>query len=78
MKAHLINTHLVVPWSRSSAKVKVEYRVNFSKNDHFWAISVSQTHLVFLRFDSYQNDRILNLSKLKAFVEVEINATQIF
>ena len=26
MKAHLINTHLLVPRSRSSAEVKVEYQ----------------------------------------------------
>ena len=26
MKAHLINTHLLVPRSRSSAKVKVKYK----------------------------------------------------
>ena len=31
MKAHLINTHLLVPRSRSSAKVKVKYQDHFTQ-----------------------------------------------
>ena len=38
MKSHSIDTHLLVPRSRSSAKVKVKYQGNISKkkkNGHF-------------------------------------------
>ena len=47
MKAHLIDTHLLVPRSRSSAKVKVKYQGDVSqKMGGGEGISVSQTHLV--------------------------------
>ena len=47
MKAYLINMHLLVPRSRSSAKVKVKYKGCISqKNCRFGGIHVSQTHLV--------------------------------
>ena len=47
MKAYLINMHLLVPRSRSSAKVKVRYKGYISqKNGRFRGICVSQTHLV--------------------------------
>ena len=47
MKAHLIDTHLLVPRSRSSAKVKVKYQGHVSqKMGVSGAFSVSQTHLV--------------------------------
>ena len=49
MKAYLINMHLLVPRSRSYAKVKVIYKGYISKkNGRFGGIRVSQTHLVFL------------------------------
>ena len=53
MKANLINTHLLVPRTRSSAKVKVEYQGHNSgllkkKNGGFGGISVSQTHVVLI------------------------------
>ena len=48
MKAHLIDTHLLVPRSRSSAKVKVKYQGHvFQKMGVSGGISVSQTYLVF-------------------------------
>ena len=50
MKAHLINMHLLVSRSRSSARVKVKYQLHFSKNGRFRGISVSQTHLVLANF----------------------------
>ena len=51
MKAHLINMHLLVPRSKSSAKVKVEYQCYISrKNCRFGGITVSQTHLVLFSF----------------------------
>ena len=56
MKAHLIDTHLVVPRSRLSAKVKVRYQGHVSQKmggGGGGAISVSQTHLVFFFFFFY-------------------------
>ena len=51
MKAYLINMHLLVPRSRSSAKVKVKYKGYISqKNGHFGGIRVSQTVLVSVFF----------------------------
>ena len=48
MKSHLINRHLLIPRSKSSAKVKVKYKGYISqKNGRFGGIRVSQTHLVF-------------------------------
>ena len=46
MKAHLIDTHLLVPRSRSSAKVKVKYQGRVSQKMD--VLGVSQTHF-FLR-----------------------------
>ena len=50
MKAYLINMHLLVPRSRSSAKVKVNYKGYISQkmavSGAFGSILVSQTHLV--------------------------------
>ena len=49
MKTHLIDTLLLVPRSRSSAKVKVKYQGHISlRNGRGGGISVSQTHLVLL------------------------------
>ena len=53
MKAHLINTHLLVPRSRSSAKVKVKYQGHVSQDGCVGGISVSQTHHVFDRITLY-------------------------
>ena len=48
MKAYLINMHLLVPRSRSSAKVKVKCKGYISqKKGRSGGIHVSQTHLVF-------------------------------
>ena len=47
MKAYLINMHLLVPRSKSSAKVKVKWKGYISqKIGCFGGIHVSQTHLV--------------------------------
>ena len=51
MKAHLIYTHLLVPRSRSSAKVKVKYQGHVS--GCFRGISVSQTHHAFIALDQW-------------------------
>ena len=55
MKAHLYNTHLLVPRSRSSAKVKVKFQGHISKkkNGRFGGISVSETHLVSTMISQY-------------------------
>ena len=50
MKAHLIDTHLVVPRSRSFTKVIVKYwGLTFQKNSRFRGIYDSQTQLIKLR-----------------------------
>ena len=46
MKAYLINMHLLVPKSRSSAKVKFKYKGYISQKIRFGGIRVLQTHLV--------------------------------
>ena len=50
MKAHLIDTHPLVPRSRSSAKVKVKYQGHVSQKKGGGAISVLQTHLGLVGF----------------------------
>ena len=60
MKAHLIDTYLLIPRSRSSAKVKVKYQGHVSlKMGVSGGISISQTHLVLLFANA------LNLDQLK-------------
>ena len=46
MKVHLVHTHLPVPRSRSSARVKYDSPIFKEKKCHFGGISVSQTQLV--------------------------------
>ena len=46
MKAHLIDTHLLVSRSRSSAKVKVKYQGHVSQKMGASGALVFQTHLV--------------------------------
>ena len=46
MKAHLINMYLLVPRSRSSAKVKVKYKGYICQKMAVSGIRVSQAHLV--------------------------------
>ena len=46
MKAHLIDTHLLVPRSRSSAKVKYQGHISKKENGCFEGISFSQKYLV--------------------------------
>ena len=50
MKAYLINMHLLVPRSRSTAKVKVKYKGYISKEN---GIHVSQTHLILEKKPKY-------------------------
>ena len=57
MKAHLINTHLLLTRSRSSAKVKVKYKGYISqKKAVSGGIRVLQTHLVSFRYADTQKE----------------------
>ena len=47
MKAHLINTHLLVPRSRSSAKVKVKYQGHVSQKMGVSGALVFHKHILF-------------------------------
>ena len=48
MKAHLIDTHLLVPRSRSSAKVKVKYQRHVSQKMAVSGALVFHKHTLFL------------------------------
>ena len=50
MKAHLIDTHLLVPRSRSSAKVKVKYKAHVSQKMGVSVALVFHKHILFLFF----------------------------
>ena len=53
MKAYLINMHLLVPKSRSSAKVKVKYEVYISQKIAFSGAFMFHKHiLLFLKLSS--------------------------
>ena len=47
MKAHLIDTHLLVPRSRSSAKVNVKYQGYVSQKMGVWGALVFHKHILF-------------------------------
>ena len=48
MKAHLIDTHLLVSRSRSSAKVKVKYQGHVSQKMGVSGALVSHKHILFI------------------------------
>ena len=48
MKAHLIDSHLLVPRSRSSAKVKVRYQDNVSQKMGVLGALVFHKHILFV------------------------------
>ena len=54
MKAHLINTHLIVPKSRSFAKVKVKYQGHVSQKMGVSGALVFHKHILF--FNAYNLD----------------------
>ena len=61
MKAYLINMHLLVPRSRSSAQVKVKCKGYISQKMAFsGGIPVSQTHLVLFYCLSDNNTQIIS------------------
>ena len=55
MKEHLINTNLLVPRSRSSAKVKVKYQGNVSQKVDGLGAVVFHKHILFC-LDMYEVD----------------------
>ena len=68
MKAHLINTHLLVPRSRSSAKVTVKYKGYISQKMAVWGgIHVSQTHFVYVK---YFNLKYLDIKSLICYAYI--------
>ena len=63
MKAHLIDTHLLVPRSRSSAKVKVKYQGHVSQKMGVSGALVFHKHILFFIWnntiiDSLDQDQI--------------------
>ena len=49
MKTHLIDTHLLVPKSRSSAKVKVSYQGHISQKMAVSGALVFHKHILFFQ-----------------------------
>ena len=73
MEAHLINTHLLVPRSGSSAKVNIKYQGHISQKMGFiGGISVSQTHLVtlYVRVENMGIGEMLVMSISSFFINV--------
>ena len=63
MKAYLINMHLLVPRSKSSAKVKVKYKGYISQKMAVSGAFVFHKHILFFKwsYDSFsdnQNDTV--------------------
>ena len=54
MRAHLIDTHLLILRSRSSAKVKVKYQGNVSQKMGVSGALVFHKHILFTMFPLYQ------------------------
>ena len=68
MKAHLIDTHLLVPRSRSSAKVKVKYQGHVSQKMGVSGALVFHKHIlfiyVFLQFDALSSKKRVSCKTL--------------
>ena len=63
MKAHLIDAHLLVPSSRSSAKVKVKYQGHGSQKMGFSGALAFHKHILFFVMGDrarYRTKHILN------------------
>ena len=52
MKAHVVDTHLLVPGPRSSAKVKVKYQGHFSQKMGVSVALVFHKHILFIQESS--------------------------
>ena len=73
MKAHLIDTHLLVPSSRSSAKAKVKYQGHVSQKAGVSGALVFHKHIMFiLDFclgQNYKHYQIENHTLIEQIVE---------
>ena len=65
MKAHLIDTHLLVPRSRSSAKVKVKYQGHVSQKMDVLGTLVFHKHILFSSHFILWSANALNLGQCK-------------
>ena len=65
MKAHLIDTHLLVPRSRSSAKVKVKYQGHVSPKMGVSGALVFHKHILFLNKGLFDKSGMQNLNFTK-------------
>ena len=63
MKAHLINTHLLVPRSRSSAEVKVKYKGYISQKIAISGAFAFHKHILFPLIDFYFFDNNFKTTK---------------
>ena len=78
MKAHLIKTHLLVPRSRSSVKVKVKY-ISQKMVVGGGGVSVSQTHLVPQCFQNSSSPGLFSHYQTNfRLVQIEINCRRHF
>ena len=69
MKAHLIDTHLLVPRSRSSAKVKVKYQDHVSQKMGLSGALVFHKHILFLLYvnmDLVYHEHLFSVGYLQA------------
>ena len=64
MNAHLIDTHLLVPRSRSSAKVKVKYQGHVSQKMGVLGELVFHKHIMFFPL-SYNVSKALSIRVVK-------------
>ena len=70
MKAHLIDTHLLVPRSRSSAKVKVEYQGHVFLKMGVSGALVFHKHILFINeFFDLDLDDVSPLPKVLAYIK---------
>ena len=61
MKAHLIDTHLLVPRPKSSPKVKVKYQGCVSQNMGLLGALVFHKHILFLKIGKRKSFRLRNI-----------------
>ena len=71
MKAHLIDTHILVPRSRSSAKVKVKYQGHVSQKMGVLGALVFHKYILF-KFKRDQRPYILDEKQLQPSVGIRI------
>ena len=72
MEAHLIDTHLLVPRSRSSAKVKVKYQGHVSQKMVVSGALVFHKHILFLS-DTEFIDKFKKLQKCEIAIISDMN-----